>query len=176
MLALTACVNPTNVIKPLAEKDQGARNIQSVKVTYSDLSNGSLLAADEQLKIEAKESDDPENIQYRPLKETLEVIVSDYLEKIDSDSTLNTDIEIEIDNLKLANAAVVFFLGDADQLAGTVRVYDAETRELLSEMYIDVVDGNGGLIGLAMRGTNPRGNLSSKFAAILGKELGYETN
>ncbi|MCR9214407.1 MAG: hypothetical protein NXI13_11875 [Proteobacteria bacterium] len=174
LFTLAACVNPTNVVKPLSEQDIGVRNIQNVTVTYSEIGKPILIAADEELAVEGAEDGKEGEIEYLPLKEALTEIVKERLEIRDTDQELYADVEIEIDNFKLANRGLVWLIGDTDQLVGTVRVYDPKTKELLTELYVDVLKGNAGLLGIAIRGGRVREQLSLEFADIIGDELGFE--
>ncbi len=171
-VSLSACVTPTTIITPLNVKDQGVRNIQSVSVSYSDLSKDNIIAADQGLKETQEEKKAEQHARYLPLKETLRNIVKERLETRDSDGPLAANIEIEIDNLKLANPMKAFLVGDTDQLAGTVRIYDPRTNVLLTEFYTDVLKGAGGIVGVVTRG-GMRENLSLQFADIIGDHLGY---
>lgn len=175
-MTLSACVTPTTTIKPLNPEDKGVRNIQEVNVSYSELAMDKLVAADEKLQEEQKEASTPEAIKYKSLKDALSNITKQHLEERDGNGELYADIEIEIDNLKLANAAAAVLVGDTDQLAGTVKVYDPQSKELLSEFYVDVIKGTGGLLGLAIRGTGVREQLSLQFAGFIADEMGFPKN
>ncbi|MBL4906474.1 MAG: hypothetical protein JKX94_03405 [Sneathiella sp.] len=171
-LALTGCVT-TNVVKPLSEAEQGIRNINKVTVSYSELSKSELKAADQMREQEKADVSSPDARKFKPLKEALSEIVKEHLEQRDTDGKLYADVEIEIDNLKLANAALIWLVGDNDQLTGTVRVHDSDTKVLLTEVYVDILEGNGGLLGLAIRGSGVRERLSLEFAERIGDQLGF---
>lgn len=173
-ISLTACVTPTKVLQALPEEQKGSLNIQSVSVTYSDLSRDQIILLDEKAQERAETADSPNEIQYKTLETSLETIVKEYLEGIDSDGLSNANVKIEIDNLKFANAAAALLVGDTDQLAGTVRVYNAQSKQLVSEFYVDVLKGTGGLLGLAIRGGGVREKLANDFAIHIGNELGFE--
>jgi hypothetical protein len=173
-LSLSACVTPTNVVKPLSEENSGTINVQSVVVTYSDFSKSTIIAADEELHAQGIEEGKAGSEDYLPLKEVVTEIVEEQLELRDTDQDQLAVVEIEIDNFKLAHRGLIFLTGDTDQLVGTVRVYDAKSKEILTELYVDVLNGHSGLLGIAIRGGDVREQLSAKFANIIGDELGFE--
>ncbi|MBX2833870.1 MAG: hypothetical protein KTR28_02755, partial [Micavibrio sp.] len=82
-------------------------------------------------------------------------------------------VEIEVDNLKFVNPMVAILISDTDQLSGTVKVVDSKIQELVSEFYVDVLKGTGGLLGLAVRGGGVREKLSAQFAEYIGDNLGF---
>lgn len=172
--SISACVSPTQVVTPLGEEHKGVRNVETIEVAYGEFSKSKLVAIDLERKAEGDESDTPDELQYKSLKEAMEVIVTQHLESRDNDIGQNSHVEIEIDNLKFANAAAAILIGDTDQLAGTVRVYDTETKALLTEFYVDVLKGRAGLLGLAIRGSGVREQLSLEYADIIGDQLGFE--
>ncbi|MBX2835034.1 MAG: hypothetical protein KTR28_08700, partial [Micavibrio sp.] len=47
-------------------------------------------------------------------------------------------------------------------------------QELVSEFYVDVLKGTGGLLGLAVRGGGVREKLSAQFAEYIGDNLGFK--
>jgi len=173
VLLLSGCVTPTKAIKPLSEADKGVRNIQSVSVSYNDLNKEALVSADQKLYTKAQEKGANGEIKYKSLKSALQSIAQERLEERDNSGSLYANVSIEIDNLKLANAAAAILVGDSDQLAGTVKVYDPKTKELLTEFYVDIIEGAGGLLGLAIRGAGVRERLSLQFADHIGNELGF---
>lgn len=172
-LSLSACVTPTKVITPLDEMNRGVMNIQSVNVKYSDITLDKLISSDEKAKTTGLEVGKSEEAQYQPLKVTLKDIAKERLESRDSNGDLLANIDIEVDSMKLANPLATVLVGDTDQLSGTVRAYDPKTNEVFTEFYVDVLEGSGGLLGLAIRGGGVRERLSLQFADHIGNELGF---
>jgi len=80
-------------------------------------------------------------------------------------------LTIELDTLKTADAGMAMLFGSSDQLAGMVTITDPATDQKLGEYYIDVLNGRGGLLGLAMRGSGVREKLAAEFSDKLMKEL-----
>lgn len=173
-LFLSGCVT-TDIVKPLSKKDQGRRNIETVSVTYGELSRLDLEKADEELSLKKLSAEKPDAIEFKPLKVALKEIAKKHLEKRDTDEEFLADVAIEVANLKLSNPGMIMLVGDSDQLAGMVRIYDTKSRELLSEIYVDIIKSKGGLIGLAMRGVEDREYLSEEFASVIGDKLGFKS-
>jgi len=171
---LSACVTPTKAIKPLDPTKLGTINVQTVSVSYNSLNAESLVGKDQERQAEASKAQDSSLIKYKPLKTALKEIATNRLETRDSDSNSYANVDIEIDNLKLANAAAAILIGDTDQLSGTVRVTDTKSKELFTEFYVDIIEGAGGLLGMAIRGAGVRERLSLQFADHIGDELGFE--
>ncbi len=172
-LSLSACMSPTTVVTPLAEKEQGIRNIQNVSVSYSDLLSGTIEEMDTKRQEQAKTNKNPDAIKFKPLKISMSEVIKEALETRDNDEDYFADIHIEVDTLKLANPAMAILLGDTDQLAGTVRVIDPQTDKLLTEIYVDVLESSGGLLGLAIRGAGVRERLALQFGDHIGDQLGF---
>ena len=128
----------------------------------------SATAADKKAYEKGQKENKAQEIQYLSLQDALKQIALERLESRDSDQNHFADIEIEVDNLKLklklVDPMAAFLIGDTDQLAGTVYVYDTNTKELLTQFYVDVLKGTGGLLGLAIRGGGVREKLSLQFA------------
>ncbi len=175
LVMLSACApQHTKVIQPLDQNYRGALNIKNIKVTYSDLSVEKISALDSKLASKGQESGTPEEIQYQPFNVSFKEVAAKSLEERDGNGVNQADITIEVDNLKLANAVATILIGDIDQLSGSVKVNDSKTKELLSEFYVDVFKGSGGLLGLAIRGGGVREKLAAQFAEYIGDELGFE--
>ncbi|MEM9470192.1 MAG: hypothetical protein AAF988_08515 [Pseudomonadota bacterium] len=173
-LTISGCVQHTKMLKPLAEKQQGTLNIQSVTVSYSDLSAETIMAIDEKIKTEAEKKGNSDSIASQPLKSSMAKVTKEVLEARDSDTNDFANIYIEVDNLKFVDPMAAILISDTDQLSGSVKVVDPKTKELLSEFYVDVLKGTGGLLGLAVRGGGVREKLSAQFAEYIGDNLGFE--
>jgi hypothetical protein len=90
-----------------------------------------------------------------------DVLAREFSEQVpqiaDRSSARNVVIDVEILAYREPNAALAILLGDTSQIVGNVKVLDAESREMLGEYYIEVIEGAGGLIGLAAADTTEVG-------------------
>ncbi len=74
------------------------------------------------------------------------------------------DLDITIENIKTADAAMAMLLASSDELSGEVVVRDPATGEQVGNFYVQVVNGHSGLMGMAMRGAGVREKLVEEFA------------
>lgn len=148
-------------------------NIQAVNVSYSDFSFEKIEALDEKARTVGEEKGTSDTVASQPFKTVFAEIAKDALEERDSSDSIYADIEIEVDNLKFVNPMAAILISDTDQLSGSVKVIDPKTKELLSEFYVDVLKGTGGLLGLAVRGGGVREKLAAQFAEYIGDDLGF---
>lgn len=185
VLLLAACVSPVEVVQPVSEAVRNGSQVADVEVTLSPLARDAMVKFEEKAAAERAEAGlppvsaaaDPARLpsadQYHtlPFERMFELVVKD----VTQDWGLNTGrplkLAVEIDTLKTANAAMALLAGSSDQLAGTVRVLDAQTGESLGEFYVDVVNGHSGLLGLAMRGGGIREKLAEEFALHISRQL-----
>lgn len=174
LLLLSACVTPTTIVKPLDTQHQGNRNINYVNVSYSELSKDKITKMDNEAIEEGREEGTLNELKHQPLHTSMAYIVKESLEKVDNDSGFSTNIEIEVDNLQIANPLAMFLVGDNDQLTGTVKVYDTQTKQLLTEFYVDHLKPQGGLLDMAIRGTGVREKMSAQFAEYIAEQMGFE--
>lgn len=175
LLTLSACV-PKNVqvVQPLPDELLGQLDVQNVTVSYSQLAQDRIQKIDLERKVEGEKSSEPELVSYKPLSTVLADITKNRLEQRDEDSQRFVDIKIEIDNLKLVNPVAAVLIGDVDQLSGSVKAVDSATGETVTECYVDVINGSGGLLGLAIRGAGAREKISAQFSDFIGDHLGYK--
>lgn len=79
-------------------------------------------------------------------------------------------VDIEILAYREPNAALAIVLGDTSQIIGTVKVLDFDSNAALGEYYIEVIEGAGGLLGLAAADTTEAG-LGREFVEQFVKHL-----
>jgi len=77
---------------------------------------------------------------------------------------------VEIDEVQTADAASAMF-GRDDRLAGSVFVRDAATGQALGQLYIDIVNANGGLMSVITRAGGVREKLAEAFAEDIAEAL-----
>lgn len=78
--------------------------------------------------------------------------------------------DVEILAYREPNAALAIMLGDTSQIIGNVKVLDFETRAVLGEYYIEVIEGAGGIAGLVAADTTENG-LGREFVEQFVKHL-----
>ena len=88
----------------------------------------------------------------------------------------NVDVSVSVNSFAMTNGGAVVLLGGSDSMTGLLRIQDSQSDELLGEYYITDLDTNaaGGLLGLMVRGGDPRGDMIKQFSqkvfeAISGK-------
>lgn len=173
-ILLSGCYTPINVLKETSKDDLNVYNVESVTVSYSQISAEKIQKSDEERAKTGKEKNAADEIQYWPLKRSFETVTLDHLNARDKKTDRHAAVKIEIDTLKLANPVMTVLTGDTDQLAGTASIYDIKSNTLISEFYVDIIDANGGLLGLAIRGAGVRERLGLQFASKIGDQLGFD--
>lgn len=88
----------------------------------------------------------------------------------DSASARKVRVDIEILAYREPNAALAIVLGDTSQIIGNVKVLDFDSGAVLGDYYIEVIEGAGGLIGLAAADTTENG-LGREFVEQFVKHL-----
>ena len=76
------------------------------------------------------------------------------------------DLLVEVNSFKLTNAGEVIMIGGVDSMHGTVTVLDRGTTNQIGIYNITVIDTNasGGVMGVAVRGSDPRGDMIKEFS------------
>lgn len=103
-----------------------------------------------------------------------QVLAREFAEQVpqlaDRTRARNVTIDVEILAYREPNVALAIVLGDTSQIIGNVKVLDAESRAVLGEYYIEVIEGAGGLLGLAAADTTENG-LGREFVEQFVKHL-----
>jgi hypothetical protein len=73
------------------------------------------------------------------------------------------EMQVSVDNYKLANYAAVLLIGDQHEISANVKMVDPATRDVAGEYYVQEITAGGGLIGAA-RLSGGAGGISSDFA------------
>lgn len=180
-----ACApNPVNVIQPVSSAVRGSSHVADVDVTISPLASAQM----ERFEAKARENraeaglapvpaeglaERPPQEQYAtlPFAEMMALVVEDVTRREGLQGGQPLRLAIEIDTLKTANAGMAILAGSSDQLAGTVRVLDAQSGESVGEFYVDVINSHSGLLGLAIRGGGIRERLAEEFAQHIAEQL-----
>jgi hypothetical protein len=186
-LMLAACApKAVKVVQPIPASVRGASMVSDVDVRLSPL------AQDIMNKFEAKAAEKraeanlppvaagaplagkPSRDEYAtlPFAQMFELVVMDVTRERGLGTGRPLRLDVEIDTLKTANAAMALVAGSNDQLAGSVKVLDASSGEGLGEFYVDVINSHSGLLGLAMRGGGVRESLAEEFALHISRQLG----
>lgn len=76
------------------------------------------------------------------------------------------DLDISINSFAMTNGGAVVLVGGSDSMTGLVKITDSQTSELLGEYHITDMDTNaaGGLLGLMVRGSDPKGDMIRQFS------------
>lgn len=186
-LVLSACagVEPVKVVQPLSTS-AGNVMVADVDVAFSSLAVEAVAPFEEKAAAkraaaglapvstaaEMPNRPDQEEYDTLPFATMFRYMVDDVTRQYGLATGQPLRLEVEIDTLKTANAAMALLAGSNDQLAGTVRVYQAADNRKVGEFYVDVVNSHSGLLGLAARGGGVREKLSAEFAAHIAQQLG----
>lgn len=185
LAALAACApNPVRVVTPLADPVVGANHVAQVEVTIGDTAREAMVAFDEKAAdkradqglpaIEGSElAERPARDEYAtlPFELMLPLMIEDYTREWGLTSGRALNLDVTIDTLQTANAAMAWLVSSSDQLAGTVEVSDATTGEPLGEFYVDVINSHGGLLAMAIRGSGIREELAEEFGIHVARQL-----
>lgn len=178
---LGACATPVEVLEPIPINVKREINVTSISVSYGEVGLESLTRLDQKIE-EERLGDNVEIIrtsngsahldhyEYLPLSEMLQSTVETLLKQSGIMGSIDVSLAISIDNLRFANAGLVWLAGDSDQLAGLVSVHD-ENQSVLGRFYVDIIESHAGLLGLAIRGGGVREGLAQRFGEELIKEL-----
>ncbi|MCC3859916.1 hypothetical protein [Pseudemcibacter aquimaris] len=76
------------------------------------------------------------------------------------------DLDVSINSFALTNGASVVLIGGSDSMTGLVKIKDNQSGDLLGQYHITDMDTNaaGGLLGLMVRGSDPRGDMIKQFS------------
>lgn len=185
LLLLAACApSPVRVIQPVSAEVRGASHVADVTVEISPLAIEQMERFEAKAREKREEAGLPpvpaEGLASRPPRDEyatlpfaqmMELVVQDVTREHGLVGGRALRVEIEIDTLKTANAGMAILAGSNDQLAGTVRVVDAQSGQRLGEFYVDVINSHSGLLGLAMRGGGIREKLAEEFSLHIARQL-----
>lgn len=185
-LALFACAPaPVREITPVSASIRGATMVSDVTVKLSPLAMEAMMKFEEKARANraadglqpvsetAELEGQPTRDQYSglPFGHMFELVVKDVTRDWGLNAGRPVNLNVEIDTLKTANAAMALLAGSNDQLAGTVSVIDAASGSQVGEFYVDVINSHSGLLGLAMRGGGIREKLAEEFALHISRQL-----
>ncbi|MCA1749892.1 MAG: hypothetical protein LC634_10370 [Sphingomonadales bacterium] len=171
------------VVTPLADPVVGANHVAQVEVTIGDTAEEALVVFDEKAAekraerglapVEGELAERPSREEYAtlPLDVMLPLMIEDHTREWGLTSGRALRLDVTIDTLKTANAAMAWLAGSSDQLAGMVEVSDATTGEPLGEFYVDVINSHSGLLGMAIRGAGIREELAEEFGIHVARQL-----
>lgn len=77
--------------------------------------------------------------------------------------SIKYEMQVRLDNFKLANTGMVMLLGDSHEVAAEVKLVNPETNSVTAEYYVQERTSGGGLIGLAKLSGGARA-ISGDFA------------
>lgn len=172
LFTLVACGSgPVKVVDPLTPQEAPNQvRLSAVSVTYSELAAEKISEDDRERAEGAAEGEETE-LNKLPLTEVLSKAVRDEIAErgITGDTPVN--IAISVDTMKYQNGMATILFGSSDQLSGSVKVSNAETNEVIADFYVDLIKGNGGLLGLAIRGWGIRERFAETFAEHVADQL-----
>lgn len=177
MLAGAAQAGPRKIVEPLAPGIVANLQVKAVEVAVSEPARATFdkleaIAAEKRKEAKlppfdaATAAPNPPTGEYPtlPFAAMFPLVMQQVTREWGLDLGRLVRLKVTVDTLKTANAGMAMLGGSFDQLAGLVDIVDAESAEPLGSFYIDVINGHGGLLGLAMRGTGVRESLAGEFA------------
>ena len=182
MLGLAACAaDPVRIIEPVSTQVRGASHVADVRVTVGELARAQVARFDERAS-EARtraepairRAERPSQDEYAtlPFARMLALVVADAARAQGLNSGRPLRLDIYVNAVRTADPAMAIVVASRDQLAGTVRVADAQSGEPLGAFHVDVINVHSGLVGLALRGGGIRERLAEEFAVHVARQLG----
>lgn len=169
LATLAGCAAQSEELLPIPASVRGASRVDAVEVKIRATAAAAVAALDQKAATSGASTDAPAAGQ--PFRQLL----ADSVDKAARDRGLRSGralkLIVEVDEIEVAETAAALF-GRSDRLAGSVFVADAATGEPLGQLYVDVVNTNAGLSGLALRGGGVREALAREFAAHVARALG----
>ena len=136
-MVLTACVTPVTIVQPVDPAIRDSLAVERTEVVVDDdLADYKLL--DQPKLVSALEDE---------FSKSLPIIT-------DENSQTPVEVHVEVLAYREPNAALAIVLGDTAQIVGNVVLKEPETALVIGEYYIEVIEGAGGLLGLAAADTN----------------------
>lgn len=136
-LVLTACVTPVTIVQPVDPAIRDSLVVERTEVVVdNDLADYDRL--DQPRLITALQDEFSKNLP----------TVSG------ADAQTPVEVHVEVLAYREPNAALAIVLGDTAQIVGNVVLKRPETATVIGEYYIEVIEGAGGLLGLAAADTN----------------------
>jgi hypothetical protein len=80
------------------------------------------------------------------------------------------EMQVRLDNFKLANTGMVMLIGDKHEVAAEVKLVNAEDKSVAAEYYVQETTFGAGLIGLAKLSGGSRA-ISTDFAASVCQKI-----
>ena len=163
-LGLAGCAPTTDELLPIPASIKGASIVAEVEVVVMKPAQAAIARLNG--------SAPPEPGQIAPARPAalpvpLEQMLADAIKQATRSRGLTSGrslkLRVEIERVQTANAASAV-VGRDDRLEGSVFVRDAATAEDLGQLYITIVNTNGGLMSALMRVGGIREQLTSAFA------------
>ncbi len=78
----------------------------------------------------------------------------------------NINLDVSVNSFAMTNGGAVVLIGGSDSMTGLIKITDNQSNDLLGEYHITDLDTNaaGGLLGLMVRGGDPRGDMIRQFS------------
>lgn len=148
LLMLAACAQPVKPIQAWAPATAAQASIGSITIT-------------------SRAGNIPEeNLQ--ALKTALELKTSQC-----ATGPTKYEMQVRVDNFKLANSGMVMLLGDNHEVAGEVKLVNPADNSVASEYYVQEITSGGGLIGLAKLSGGARA-ISTDFASSVCEKIFFK--
>ena len=179
--ALAACAaDPVRIIEPVSSQVRGVSQVADVRVMVGELARAQVERFDQHAS-EARTraglgpppAGRPPQEEYAtlPFARMLALVVEDAARARGLSSGRPLRLEIYFNAVRTVDPAMAIVVASRDQLAGTVRVADAQSGEPLGAFHVDVINVHSGLVGLAIRGGGIRERLAEEFARHVARQL-----
>ena len=168
-LPLAACAPTTDELLPIPASIKGASTVADIEIVV-------MAPAQEGVaKLNGTAPPKPGEAAPVPRPVSFEAMLADAIRETTRSRGLTAGrplkLRIEIERLQTANAASAV-IGRDDRLEGSVYIRDAATGEDLGQLYITIVNINGGLMSVLMRLGGIREQLAGAFAEDVADALG----
>lgn len=184
-LLLMGCVKPVQVVTPVSEAIVGNNRVAATEVVIGETAQEAIAALDATAAEKRAEAGLPpvdttvapaqrpasDAYSTLPFAQMFPLVMEDVTQRQGLTAGRDVRLRVTVETMKMANAGMAILLSSADQLAGNVEVLDLNTGEQLGEFYVDVINGHGGLLGLAIRGSGVRESMSEEFALEVSRQL-----
>ena len=172
LLALAGCAPTTDELLPIPASIKGASTVTEVEVVVMKPAQAAVARLNGTAPSEPAQTAPVPTAA--PPQVPFEQMLADAIREATRSRGLTSGralkLRVEIERLQTANAASAM-IGRDDRLEGSVFVRDAATGEGLGQLYITIVNVNGGLMSVLKRLGGIREQLSGAFASDIADAL-----
>ena len=171
VLALAGCAPTTEELLPIPASIKGASTVAEVDVVVMKPAQAAVAKLNGTTPPEAAQTAPaPPAARQVPFEQMLADAIRQETRSRGLTSGRPLKLRVEIERLQTANAASAM-IGRDDRLEGSVFVRDAATGEGLGQLYITIVNINGGWMSVLKRLGGIREQLSGAFASDIADAL-----